>query len=60
MNRIKKAANFIEKLMNISKNYLSRIKATEFYEMLEEYAKEYDEEFYNLITKYIVKEIINL
>ena len=42
----------VEKLMNISKNYLSRIKATEFYDMLEEYAKEYDEEFYNLITKY--------
>ena len=42
----------VEKLMNISKNYLSRIKATEFYDMLEIYAKEYDEEFYNLITKY--------
>ncbi len=42
----------VEKLMNISKNYLSRIKATEFYDMLVKYAKEYDEEFYELITKY--------
>ncbi len=42
----------VEKLMNISKNYLSRIKATEFYDMLVEYAKEYDKEFYELIVKY--------
>ncbi len=42
----------VEKLLNISKNYLSRIKATEFYDMLVSYAKEYDEEFYELITKY--------
>lgn len=42
----------VEKLYNISKNYLSRIKATEFYEMLVNYTKEYDEEFYELITKY--------
>lgn len=42
----------VEKLMNISKNYLSRIKATEFYDMLSSYAKEYDEEFYDLITKH--------
>lgn len=42
----------VEKLNNISKNYLSRIKATEFYDMLAKYAKEYDEEFYNLIDKY--------
>lgn len=42
----------IEKLLNISKNYLSRIKATEFYEMLVNYTKEYDKEFYELITKY--------
>ena len=42
----------VEKLMNISKNYLSRIKATEFYDLLLNYTKEYDEEFYDLITKY--------
>ena len=42
----------MEKLLNISKNYLSRIKATEFYEMLVNYTKEYDKEFYELITKY--------
>lgn len=42
----------VEKLHNISKNYLSRIKATEFYDMLVSYSKEYDNEFYELITKY--------
>ena len=42
----------VEKLMNISKNYLSRIKATEFYDMLVEYTKGYDKEFYELIVKY--------
>ena len=42
----------VSKLHNISKNYLSRIKATEFYDMLVEYAKEYDKEFYELIVKY--------
>lgn len=42
----------VEKLNNISKNYLARIKATEFYDMLLNYSKEYDKEFYELITKY--------
>lgn len=42
----------VEKLMNISKNYLSRIKATEFYDMLANYTKEYDKEFHELIVKY--------
>ena len=53
-NKISKSGGLfdMEKLMNISKNYLSKIKATEFYYMLETYTKEYDEEFYNLITKY--------
>ena len=53
-NKISKSGGLfdIEKLHNISKNYLSRIKATEFYDMLLKYTKEYDEEFYNLITKY--------
>ena len=53
-NKISKSGGLfdIEKLLNISKNYLSRIKATEFYEMLVNYAKEYDKEFYELITKY--------
>lgn len=53
-NKISKSGGLfdIEKLHNISKNYLSRIKATEFYDMLVNYSKEYDEEFYKLITKY--------
>ena len=53
-NKISKSGGLfdMEKLKNISKNYLSRIKATEFYDMLLEHAKVYDEEFYNLITKY--------
>lgn len=53
-NKISKSGGLfdIEKLYNISKNYLSRIKATEFYDMLVNYSKEYDEEFYELITKY--------
>ncbi len=42
----------VEKLHNISKNYLARIKATEFYDMLVNYSKEYDKDFYELITKY--------
>ena len=42
----------MEKLLNISKNYLSRISANDFYDMLVNYTKEYDKEFYELITKY--------
>ena len=53
-NKISKSGGLfdVEKLMNISRNYLSRIKASEFYDMLVKYAKEYDNEFYELITKY--------
>ena len=53
-NKISKSGGLfdMEKLKNISKNYLSRIKASEFYDMLLEHSKAYDEEFYNLITKY--------
>ena len=53
-NKISKSGGLfdIEKLHNISKNYLSRIKATEFYDMLVNYSKEYDEEFYELMVKY--------
>ena len=40
----------LEKLKNISKNYLSTLKAEEVYENLLEYTKKHDEEFYNLIT----------
>lgn len=53
-NKISKSGGLfdVEKLLNISKNYLSRIKATDFYAMLLDYTKEYDKEFYELITKY--------
>jgi len=42
----------LDKLDNISKNYISRLKATEVYELLDEYTKEYDKEFNELINKY--------
>ena len=42
----------IEKLLNISKNYISKLKATEVYENLLNYTKEYDSAFNDLITKY--------
>lgn len=41
-----------EKLYNISKNYISRLSASEVYKNLLEYTKEYDTEFYNILTKY--------
>ena len=41
-----------EKLFNISKNYISRLKADTVYENLLEYAKEFDIEFFELLTKY--------
>ena len=42
----------VEKLMSISKEYFSRLSALEVYNGLVEYTKKYDEEFYNIITKY--------
>ena len=42
----------IEKLNNLSKNFISKLKASEVYERLSNWAKEYDKEFFNLITKY--------
>lgn len=42
----------LEKVMNISKNYLSRLSASEVYNNLLIWAKEFDFEFANLITKY--------
>ncbi len=41
-----------DKLLNISKNYISRLTAKEVYDGVLEYAKEFDLEFYNLLTKY--------
>lgn len=42
----------IDKMLNISKNYLSRIKATEVYDKALTYTKEYDQELYDLLVKY--------
>ena len=41
-----------DKILNISKNFISTLKAEEVYDRALEYAKEYDEELYNLLTKY--------
>lgn len=42
----------VEKLLNISKNYISKLKAEEVYEYTLKYAEEFDREFYNLLVKY--------
>ncbi len=42
----------LDKLDNISKNYLSRLKATEVFDMLDEWSKEYDKDFNELINKH--------
>ena len=42
----------IDKLKNISKNYISRLKASEVYDNLVKWAIVYDKDFYDLITKY--------
>ena len=42
----------LDKLDNISKNYLSRLKVTEVFDMLDEWSKEYDKDFNELINKH--------
>ena len=42
----------IEKLNNISKNFISKLSAIEVYDRLSIWSKKYDEKFYELITKY--------
>ena len=42
----------IEKLLNISRNYISRLTAKEVYENTLKWANEFDKEFYGLLTKY--------
>lgn len=42
----------IEKLLNISKNYISKLKAHEVYESTLKWSKEFDKELYELLTKY--------
>lgn len=42
----------IEKLNNISKNYISRLTAKEVYDGLLTWTNEFDKDFYNLLVKY--------
>ena len=42
----------VEKLNNISRNYISYLKAEDVYERLLTWAKEYDKEFVEILTKY--------
>ena len=42
----------IEKLLNISKNYISKLKAIDVYDNLIKYTEEYDIEFNKIISKY--------
>ncbi len=42
----------LDKLDNISKNYLSRLKATEVYDSLDKWSKKYDPDFNALINQY--------
>ena len=42
----------LDKLDNISKNYLSRLKATEVFTLLDNWSKTYDKDFNELINKY--------
>lgn len=41
----------MEKLINISRNYLSRVSASDLYESLKKWANEFDKEFYDIIDK---------
>ena len=41
----------LDKLMNLSKTFISSLKAVELYDRAKEYFKEYDEEFYNIFVK---------
>lgn len=42
----------VEKLTNISKNYISRLKASEVYDGVLDWAKDYDEEFYHILENH--------
>lgn len=42
----------IEKLLNISRNYISRLTAKEVYDATLKWASEFDKEFYKILTKY--------
>lgn len=47
----------LEKLLNISRNYLSKLKASEIYERVLNWTKEFDIEFSELLEKYKEKSI---
>lgn len=42
----------LEKLINISKNYISRLKAEEVFKLVDAWSRTYDKEFNELINKY--------
>ena len=42
----------LEKLINISRNYISRLSAEEVYNRALKYTEEFDKEFYNILKKY--------
>ncbi len=42
----------LDKLISISKEYISKLKAEEVYNYTLKYAEEFDKEFYDLLTKY--------
>lgn len=42
----------LDKLLNISRNYISRLTALEVYNETLEHAKEFDQDFYDLLVKY--------
>ena len=52
----------LEKLNNISRNYISSITKEEVYDSLSKWSKEYDKDFYELITKHkeYTKDILNI
>jgi len=52
----------LDKLDNLSKNYLSKLKATEVFDLLATWAKKYDNDFYLLIQKYkdYTTEVLNI
>jgi glutamyl-tRNA synthetase len=53
-NKMSKSGSLfdMEKLINISKNYLSKLSAGEVFDLLDEWSKEFDAEFNDLINKY--------
>ena len=52
----------LPKLLNISKNYISRLTKDEVYDNLLNYCKDYDNEFYEILSKYpdYTKDILNI